>query len=240
MWNKLGRIIKNELKTLSYVFRNRLYVSPKLEKKIAEQFHRLYYDSNNFGKSFFNTYWLGVPTLKCPFDLWIYQEIIHELKPDLVVETGTARGGSALFMASMLDLIGNGEILSIDIVKNDKRPEHRRIRYLLGSSTAPDIIDAVKKAAVEKKTVMVILDSDHSKKHVLNELRAYHAIVTKDSYLIVEDTNVNGHPVFPEHGPGPMEALQEFLMDNKHFVTDTKREKFYLTFNPKGFLKKAR
>lgn len=69
----------------------------------------------------------------------------------------------------------------------------------------------------------------------MNELRAYHAIVTKDSYLIVEDTNVNGHPVFPEHGPGPMEALQEFLMDNKHFVTDTKREKFYLTFNPKGF-----
>lgn len=96
MWNKLGRIIKNELKTLSYVFRNRLYVSPKLEK-IAEQFHRLYYDLNNFGKSFFNTYWLGVPTLKCPFDLWIYQEIIHEFKPDLVVETGTARGGKRAF-----------------------------------------------------------------------------------------------------------------------------------------------
>jgi cephalosporin hydroxylase len=86
---------------------------------------------------------------------------------------------------------------------------------------------------------MVILDSDHSKQHVLQELHAYAPLVTKGSYLIVEDTNVNGHPVFPEHGPGPMEALDEFLGQNSDFVVDRDREKFYLTMNPQGYLHKV-
>ena len=96
----------------------------------------------------------------------------------------------------------------------------------------------VGKLISDKDKVMVILDSDHHKEHVLNELRIYGKFVTKESYIIVEDTNINGHPVYPDFGPGPMEAVEEFLRENKNFVIDKTREKFYLTFNPRGYLKK--
>jgi cephalosporin hydroxylase len=86
--------------------------------------------------------------------------------------------------------------------------------------------------------VLVILDSDHSREHVLDELRLYAGLVTPGSYLVVEDTNVNGHPVFAEHGPGPMEALEAFLAETDEFEVDATREKFFLTFNPRGFLRK--
>jgi len=88
--------------------------------------------------------------------------------------------------------------------------------------------------------VMVILDSNHDKDHVLNELRSYNRFVTKGSYLIVEDTDFNGHPVLPDYGPGPMEAVKAFLSENKDFEVDKSREKFFLTFNPRGYLKKIR
>ena len=236
----LWATVKTEVNTWRNLVRKRMYISSKAEKEIVDNFHKLYYDSHNFGRSFVNTFWLGVPTLKCPLDLWVYQEMFHELKPDVVIETGTAGGGSALFMASLFDLMGNGRILSIDIEPNPKRPVHPRIEYLLGSSTAPEILEKVRKAVSGKKTVLVILDSDHSEKHVREELRLYHGFVTPGSYLVVEDTNVNGHPVFLEHGPGPMEAMQDFLKENKSFAIDDSREKFYMTFNPRGFLKKIR
>jgi cephalosporin hydroxylase len=89
-------------------------------------------------------------------------------------------------------------------------------------------------------TVLVILDSDHSKQHVLNELRLYHSFVTEGSYLIVEDSNINGHPVLPQFGPGPMEALDEFLQENDDFVIDESKHKFLITFNPRGYLKKVK
>lgn len=236
----LFKTINAELKAWRYILRNRLYVSAKSEKEIVDHFHKLYYDSNIFGKTFVNTFWLGTPTLKCPLDLWVYQEIIYDLKPDLIIETGTAEGGSALFLATMLDILGKGEIITIDIQPNDKRPQHKRIRYLLGSSTGKEIIETVKRSARENKKIMVILDSDHSQKHVLEELRTYSPIVSRGQYLIVEDSNVNGHPVFLDHGPGPMEAIDEFLKENNGFTVDKSKEKFYLTFNPKGYLLKVK
>ncbi len=87
--------------------------------------------------------------------------------------------------------------------------------------------------------MLVILDSDHSKRHVLDELRTYSQFVGEGSYIIVEDTNVNGHPVLPEFGPGPMEAIQDFLKENKDFAVDGSKEKFYMTFNPKGYLRRV-
>jgi cephalosporin hydroxylase len=98
----------------------------------------------------------------------------------------------------------------------------------------------VRKGVGRKEKVIVILDSDHHKEHVLNELRIYSRFVTPGSYLVVEDTNINGHPVLSSFGPGPMEAIHEFLKDNKNFVVDEGREKFFLTFNPKGFLAKVK
>ncbi|MFA5049569.1 MAG: CmcI family methyltransferase [Candidatus Micrarchaeia archaeon] len=231
-------LIKNELKKWRNFVRNRTYVDSKTEKNIVDQFHKLYYDSHEFGKTWTNTTWLGVHTQKCPLDLWIYQEIIFEIKPDVIIECGTLNGGSALFLASMCDLVNTGSVITIDIENRKGRPQHKRIRYLLGSSTSEEIIKQIGKLVRDTDKVLVILDSDHSKKHVLNELRIYNKLVTKGSYIIVEDTNLNNHPIDPDHGPGPMEAVEEFLKENNSFMVDKSKEKFYLTFNPHGYLKK--
>jgi cephalosporin hydroxylase len=119
------------------------------------------------------------------------------------------------------------------------RPKHKRVKYLLGSSTSKEIVDKVRSSIKARHRVMVVLDSDHSKDHVLEELRIYSRFVTRGSYLIVEDTNISGHPVLPEFGPGPMEAVQEFLAENKDFVVDGSRAKFYMTFNPGGWLRRV-
>ncbi|MEK7208954.1 MAG: CmcI family methyltransferase [Patescibacteria group bacterium] len=238
-------MIKDLLKTLKFealLFKNllyrRTYINSKLEKDIVNQFHRLYYDSRLFGRGFRNTFWLGIPTFKCPLDLWIYQEIIFEQKPDLIIECGTAKGGSALFLASICEGVNRGEIVTIDIVEDEGRPKHNRITYLTGVSTSEKILRKVEEIAKNKEGVIVILDSDHTKDNVLNELRRYNKFVNKGGYLIVEDTNLNGHPVVPNFGPGPMEAVEEFMRENKKFIIDKEKEKFYLTFSPNGFLKR--
>ena len=204
------------------------------EPGITEAFHRLYYDTAVWK----DTYWLGVPTQKCPLDLWIYQEILYEQRPDLIIETGTAHGGSALYLACVCDQLGRGEIVTVDVFPIDGRPRHDRITYITGSSTAPEVVAEVERLAEGRERVFVILDSDHARDHVLDELRIYGSLVSPESYLVVEDTNVNGHPVFPEHEAGPMEAVDEFLAENDEFEIDLAREKFFLTFNPRGFLRK--
>jgi len=207
-----------------------------IKKDIIERFHELYYDS--FSKTWGKTLWLGIHAAKCPLDLWIYQEIIFELKPDIIVECGTGCGGSSLFLASICDMIDKGRVITIDIEDKEGRPQHKRITYLLGSSTSEDIVEQVRKLISPKDKVMVSLDSAHDKDHVLEELRIYSRLVTRGSYIIVEDTNLSGHPVVPTDELGPMEAVEEFLKDNKGFVIDKTREKFYLSFNPNGYLKK--
>jgi len=218
----------------------RVSVDPESEQQIVDRFHRLYYDASALDKTWNRTFWLGVRTQKCPLDLWVYQEIIHELKPDVIIETGTLNGGSALFLASMCDLEMRGAVITIDVSHKMGLPTHPRITYLLGSSTSDTIVADVRSRIREVDTVMAILDSDHRRDHVLHELRTYGALVTRGSYLIVEDTNINGHPVYDEFGPGPMEAVEEFLRENKDFVVDREKEKFYLTFNPSGYLRKVR
>ena len=203
----------------------------------VQDFHRLYYDSRE--TTWANTRWLGVPAQKCPFDLWVYQEILHEVRPDLIVETGTAEGGSALFLASVCDLLRNGRVVTIDVWDKADRPRHERISYINGSSTDPAIVERVKKLVRRDDRVLVVLDSDHSKAHVLAELRAYAGLVAVGSYVIVEDTNVNGHPVLPDFGPGPREAVEDFLHGQSEFVVDRSREKLLMTFNPMGYLKRV-
>ena len=205
----------------------------------AEEFHRLFYETAYAKGDEWNPKWFGVAALKCPFDLWIYQEIIHETRPDLVLETGTARGGSALFLASIFDLLGGGEVVSIDIVRRPEWPTHPRVTYLTGSSTSPAVLEQVTERAAKASRVMVILDSDHKKDHVLAELKAFSPLVSPGSYLIVEDTNINGHPVFPGFGPGPSEAVDEFLAGTDRFVRDLARQRFFVTFNPGGYLRRT-
>lgn len=182
--------------------------------------------------------WLGVATLKCPLDLWIYQEILWETRPDAIVECGTAYGGSALYLATVCDAMSHGHIFSIDIRPYDARPVHPRITYLSGDTASVETARDVAQCVSAYPRRMVLLDSDHRRDHVLRELELYAPLVTPGQYLIVEDTNVNGHPVLEEFGPGPMEAVKIFLEANPQFMPDLGRERFGLTFNPYGYLRR--
>ena len=208
------------------------------ESSIVENFHNLYYfGTQEQGLIFTRTFWMNVPCQKCPLDLWMYQEIIAELQPDLIIETGTLFGGSALFMAHVLDILGKGEILTIDIDDTIARPPHPRVKYVHGSSVDTALVDSLL-ADRRDEVRLVVLDSDHSKAHVLQELALLASYVSVGSYLIVEDTNINGHPTFPTFGDGPYEAVEEILETHKEFVVDEAREKFLLTFNPRGYLRR--
>lgn len=211
---------------------------PKDREAVIRDFHQLFYRSVD--QTWNHTFWLGVPALKCPLDLWVFQEILYENRPDWIIESGTFKGGSALYMATILDAVGKGRILSIDIEDFPGKPEHERITYLLGSSTSEQIVETIRGRIKPDEEVMVVLDSDHHAEHVLNELRLYGPMVTEGQYLVVEDSNVNGHPVMPSFGPGPMEALETFLGEDRSFEVDESREKFLLTFNPRGYLRKVR
>lgn len=210
---------------------------PAVREAIADQFNRLYY--HDADRTWKRTWYRGVPTQKCPTDMWIYQELLHSVRPEVVIETGTAYGGSALFMADFMETIGCGRVVSVDILEMPDRPSHPRVEYVLGSSTDPRIVDVVAEQVEGMERVMVILDSDHSEAHVAAELDAYAPFVTPGSYLVVEDTNVAGHPVFPLHPAGPMEALQAFLPGHPEFEVDRECERFYATFNPSGYLRRV-
>ncbi|PGW55260.1 CmcI family methyltransferase [Bacillus thuringiensis] len=203
-----------------------------------EKTHIHYYKSKTW--AYGNTKWLGYPILKYPCDLFLYQEIIYEIQPDIIIECGTFNGGSSLFLCSMLDLINKGTVLSIDIDPKPNLPTHKRLSYLKTSSTSELALQTVQNTISSNDTVLVILDSNHRKDHVLQELQLYHSFVTPGSYLIVEDTNINGHPVYPEFGPGPMEAVEEFLKNNNDYIVDETKHKFLISFNPKGYLKKIK
>jgi cephalosporin hydroxylase len=203
----------------------------------AKSFSRYFYTRADL--TWNNTEWLGVQLWKNPLDLWVYQEIVFEVKPALIIETGTYRGGSAYYFASLCDLLGQGQIVTIDRSDNKHRPRHPRIEYWIGSSVAPDIVGKLEARVAETDgPVLVVLDSDHREPHVTKELAAYHGFVTPGSYLIVEDTNINGHPVNPFFGPGPMEAVEQFLPAHPEFEIDRSREKYMVTHNPNGFLRR--
>ena len=211
-------------------------MSEQTERSIIDEFHKLYYARKV--ETWGNTFWLGTPIQKCPLDLWIYQEILNEIKPELIIECGTADGGSALYLASICDLLDHGNVVTIDVNQSNLRPQHNRIRYIVGSSISDEIIAQVREIAKDKQNIFVILDSNHRKEHVLEELHLYSQFVTPGSYLIVEDTNLNGNPVVPKFGPGPKEAVEEFLQENHQFVSDAKCEKFMITASPGGYLKR--
>ncbi len=213
---------------------------PLTEAETVDRFHCLYYyGSADEHQVWVRTFWMNVPCVQCPLDLWVYQEIITELRPDLVVETGTLLGGTTLFLAHALDLVGKGKVVSIDL-EDLPRPAHPRVEYVAGSSTDSALVRRLFAGRPAGETRLVILDSDHSLSHVLAELRLYAPLVTPGSYVIVTDSNVNGHPVFADYGPGPFEAVEAFLRETDEFVIDRTREKHKLTFNPNGYLKRVK
>jgi cephalosporin hydroxylase len=213
------------------------------ERNVIAQFTALYWKRWDAarcrgGEGTISAGWLGHVAQKCPLDMWVYQEILVETTPDLIIECGTCLGGSTLFLASICELLGRGRVISIDIADQAGRPEHARIQYVKGNSAGPDVVAKIKRTIGPNERVMVILDSDHSCAHVLAELAAWADVVTSGCYLIVEDSLVNGHPVAHDFGPGPMEALASFLQSRSDFVVDAARERFLLTLNPSGFLRR--
>jgi cephalosporin hydroxylase len=212
------------------------------EQGIIDAFHRLYV-VNRFQETFGTTRWLGVPTEQCPLDMWVLQEIVWDTHPDVIVETGTAFGGSALYFASILDLLGHGRVITVDTVDLPDRPRHDRITYLRGSSVSDEILGVVRENIHPGDRVMVFLDSDHHAAHVIKELRLYSELVSPGAYLVVSDMHLNGHPVVLEThhtGPGPSEAVEEFLAENDAFMPDRSREKYGLTFSRGGYLRRMK
>ena len=193
-----------------------------------------------------NTAFLGVRVMKNPMDLWTMHTIIAEVRPDFIVETGTAYGGSALYWAATLELLGleDSRVITIDIedytaAVSEHELWHRYVDFILSSSTDPSTVTAIAER-VEGKTVMVMLDSNHQAHHVLQELRMYGPMVSPGSYLIVEDTHLDGIPVAPQFTLGPMSALVEYLDTGGEdlFEQDFTRDAYVLTQNPGGWLRR--
>lgn len=199
----------------------------------------------------YNFTWLGRPIIQYPQDMIAMQEIIWEVQPDLIIETGIAHGGSLIFYASLLELIGKGEVLGIDIdirEHNKKEiishPMFKRIKLIEGSSIDSEIIEQVKYIAKDKQTVLVVLDSNHTHNYVIQELKSYSTFVTKGSYLVVFDTIIEylsdalcfGRPW--GKGNNPKTAVWEFLKNNDRFEIDKEIEnKLLITVAPDGYLK---
>jgi cephalosporin hydroxylase len=198
--------------------------------------------------------WMGRPIIQYPQDIMAMQELIWRIQPDLIIETGIAHGGSLVFYASMLELLGGDRrVVGIDIdirahnrAALDAHPMRRRIDLIEGSSIAPAIVAQVEQAAAGRKTVIVVLDSNHTHDHVLAELRAYSSLVTKDSYLIVFDTVVEDMPdeMFPDRpwrkGNSPKSAVRAFLAEEPRFQIDKDIEdRVLITVSPDGFLRRV-
>ncbi len=249
---------KNPLKKfrLEVVERAKLYENDKALQEVRKNFM----EQIAITKYAYSFFWLGVPVIQLPQDLQAMQEIIWEVKPDLIIETGIALGGSIIFSASMLALlevcgeIKNGQVIGIDI---DIRPHNRKailthplnkkITMFEGSSIDESIIRKVAVFAKSKKRALVCLDSDHTHNHVLAELRAYAHMVSVGSYCIVGDTAIedasagtaSGRPW--GKGNNPKTAVREFLKENNNFKIDKIIEsKLALTGSPDGYLKRIK
>lgn len=190
--------------------------------------------------NFSNVTWLGAPVWQNVLDLWVTQEAISEVRPSLLIECGTNRGGSSLFYAHLFDLLGHGRVITIDIERLHTL-DHPRIDYIEGSSTDPEVV-ALVRAAVEQSegAVMVILDSDHSEAHVAAELKAYADFVTPGSLLHVQDGIIDKLTIMRHERPGPLPAIQRFVEANADFTCDRERsEKFLITHHPMGWLRRT-
>jgi cephalosporin hydroxylase len=211
--------------------------------KVSDQYH-IWYEKNRIWEK---TRWLGIPMWKLPMDAFVIQELIFDIKPDLIIETGTGHGGSTTFYASLLQLINNdGKVITVDIEPKASWHDihsyeiHSRIYPILGNSVDDSTFELIDEIYRKNETTMVILDSWHSYDHVLKELNKYQDYVSRGSYMIIEDTHVSGHPVDWEHGDGPYEAVEEFLENNIKFVLDRTCEKHGMSFNPGGYLRRIR
>jgi cephalosporin hydroxylase len=215
---------------------------------------REFNEQSNRAQYSYNFSWMGRPIIQYPQDMIAMQEIIWALQPDLIIETGIAHGGSLVYYASLLEFIGKGKVLGIDIdirahnkAEIEKHPMFKRIEMIQGSSVAAETVDIVRAFAKDYKTILVVLDSNHTHDHVLQELELYAPLVTIGSYIVVFDTIVEFMPddYLPGRpwgqGDNPWSATQAFLNTNPQFEIDrTIDNKLLISVAPEGYLRRVR
>jgi cephalosporin hydroxylase len=221
-----------------HIARRKLPMPAAQEEEMMRLFHKLPISMN--------LWFQNQRVIKNPIDLWECQRIVDEVRPDFIIETGTYLGGSALFWANTLNGLGltQSRVLTIDIMDfcrgaAAQKLWRRYVEFFLSSSTDPKLA-ATLAARVAGKKVLVSLDSNHETHHVLNELAIYAPMVSRGSYIIVEDSHIDGVPNYPEQGPGPMAAIAIFLKDGgaKDFDQDLTRERLGSTYYPGGWLRR--
>lgn len=196
--------------------------------------------------------WMGIPIIQTPEDIVLMQELIYKIKPDVIIETGVAHGGSLIYYSSLMEIIGKGEIIGVDIdIRKhnreviEKHPLFKRITLFEGDSTSQEIIDKIKAILPKNAVVVVCLDSDHTKGHVLKELKLYKQFVTPGSYFVVYDTITSklaekGSCDVSYINNGPSEAVDEFLANDNDFEIDKEYNKFYVSSSPNGYLRRKK
>jgi cephalosporin hydroxylase len=191
--------------------------------------------TDNFG----HLTWLGHPIWQNVLDLWSLQEAISEIKPALILETGTNQGGSALFYAHLFDLLGQGRVITVDVERLHSL-EHERIDFVGGSSLDDDVLAIMRSGARDAGgPVMVVLDSEHSAAHVLEEMRAYAPLVSPGSLMLVQDGVIDTLPMFSAFRPGPLAAIEAFLAESSEFELDVRFDRrFLVTHHPSGWLRR--
>lgn len=222
-------------------------------KKLTDAAHEFLKESVKTNYSY-NFSWMGRPIIQYPQDIVAMQEIIWDIKPDLIIETGIAHGGSLIYYASILELIGKGEVLGIDIdirehnkKEIEAHPMFKRIKMIQGSSVSDEVIEKVKSVAEGKKTIIVALDSNHTHDHVAQELKLYSPFVTKGSYLVVFDTLIEDMPkdFYQDRpwnvGDNAKTAVHDFLKSNDSFqIQHSIDNKILISVSPSGYLKRIK
>lgn len=234
--------------------KNRMNIEKMSKNKSFKELTKSWFLSSEKYEYSYHFRWLGRPIIQYPQDIVAIQEIIWKVKPDLIIETGIAHGGSLIFHASILEMLGHGEVLGIDVdirehnkIEIENHPMYKRIHMIQGSSISEEVIKKVYKFAKKKKRILLILDSNHTHDHVLDELNYYSPLVQKGSYAIVLDTIIEdiSKPTSRTHnkrpwskGNNPKTAVKQFLKTNNRFQIDKEIEnKLLITVAPSGYLK---
>ncbi len=198
----------------------------------------------------YNFSWMGRPIIQLPEDLLMVQEVIYRVRPDVIVETGVAHGGSAVFYASLFEAFGHGRVISVDIeIRSHNRkaleehPLRKRITLIEGSSVAPETEKEVKRLIRGGEKVMVMLDSNHTKDHVLRELELYSPLIAPGSYVVAADGNMEDLCEVPGGKPewlkdNPKAAVHEFLTAHPEFEIDPEPTRLGVTYWPDAYLRR--
>jgi cephalosporin hydroxylase len=238
MRNRLRRALKQRRQTITRLLGGLLPLYRRTVGRVVNKLFML--DLVSQTENFRHVRWLGQPLWQNTTDLWTIQEVISEVRPGLLIETGTYEGGSARFYASLMDLMDHGRVITIDL---RRKPEidHPRVTFIPGSSTDPFVVARVRaEVAKTEGSVMVILDSDHRQAHVAAELEAYASLVTPGSYILVQDGIMDELlPALRKDTPGPVPAIRAFLKAHPEFVEDSElSERFLITSHPHGWLRR--